>query len=56
LESRRAFPAVFFDIAPVDPQSIAVGGALRFIAAIIAALGPALRAARVDPLGALRLE
>jgi hypothetical protein len=45
-----------FEVAPVDPPSIAVGGALLCLAALVAAFGPSRRAARVDPLVALRSE
>lgn len=50
----RTFRALFFDLQPVDAGSFAAGGTLLVIVAIAAALGPALRASRVDPARALR--
>jgi len=52
----RAFRSQFFDIAPLDAASLAGGGVLLLLAALAAALGPALRASRVDPAAALRAE
>jgi ABC-type lipoprotein release transport system permease subunit len=43
-------------IEPGDPVSIAIALCVLMISAIIAALFPALRAARVEPLVALRQE
>jgi predicted permease len=41
-------------VSPVDPLLLGVAAALVALAVIAASLGPALRAARVDPLRALR--
>jgi ABC-type antimicrobial peptide transport system permease subunit len=40
----------------MDPATIIGGVALLIVAAAVAALVPALRAARIDPLVALRTE
>jgi len=45
-----------FHIGPRDPATYAGVAALFFVVTIIATLGPARRAARVDPMTALRAE
>ena len=52
----RMFRALFFEVAPVDAGSLAGGGAILLVVAVIAALAPARRASRVDPSVALRAE
>jgi putative ABC transport system permease protein len=52
----RTFRALLFGIEPVDPGSFAGGAAALLLIAFGAALGPALRASRVDPAAALRAE
>ena len=52
----RAFRALLFDLEPLDAGSFAGGAALLLLVAAAAALGPAYRAARVDPAVALRTE
>lgn len=52
----RTFRALLFGIEPVDPGSFAGGAALLLLVALAAALGPALRASRVDPASALRTD
>ena len=52
----RAFRALLFEIAPIDPVSIAAGAAALLVVAAVAAIGPAWRAAGVDPVRALRAE
>ena len=56
LMSGRLLAALLYDVQPTDPTMIA--GAALFLAAItiVAALIPASRAARVDPMVALREE
>jgi predicted permease len=52
----RTFRALLFGIEPVDPGSFAGGALALLLIAVGAALGPALRASRVDPAAALRAE
>lgn len=52
----RAFRALLFGIEPVDASSLALGAALLLAVSVAAALGPARRAARVDPIVVLRSE
>lgn len=52
----RTFRALLFGVEPVDPASFGAGGAALLLVALVAALGPALRASRVDPASALRAE
>jgi putative ABC transport system permease protein len=52
----RLFRALFFQIEPLDARSFAGGAAMLLVVALIAALAPARRAARVDPAVALRVE
>jgi predicted permease len=52
----RTFRALLFGLEPLDPESFAGGALLLVTVAVIAALGPALRASRVDPIKALRVE
>lgn len=52
----RAIVAQLGTISPFDPGTFAVVVALIFVSATMAALGPALRATRVEPVEALRYE
>ena len=52
----RAFRSLFFGIEPVDAGSLAAGALLLGVVTVAAALGPARRAARVDPVVTLRSE
>ena len=45
-----------FQIAPVDPVSIAAAAVLMLIVASLASIFPAWRAARIDPVVALKIE
>jgi putative ABC transport system permease protein len=45
-----------FGVAPIDPISYGVAGALLFALTLLASYIPARRAARVDPLLALRAD
>jgi ABC-type antimicrobial peptide transport system permease subunit len=45
-----------FGVSALDPLTFGGGAALFIAVAIAASLGPALRAARVDPMAALRAE
>ncbi len=52
----RAMQAVLFDVSPRDPITIAAVIALLAVTALVASGIPAVRAASVDPLVALRDE
>jgi len=56
LAASRLVGSLLYGIAPHDPVSYAVGAAGLLLAAVAAGLLPALRAARVDPVTALRSE
>jgi putative ABC transport system permease protein len=56
LLASRALEGLLFQVAPTDPTSYAAVAALLGLAGLAAALGPGLRAARVDPVAALRWE
>jgi ABC-type antimicrobial peptide transport system permease subunit len=51
-----ALRGMLFEVAPQDPQTFAVAPLLLAAAGLLAALGPALRASRIDPVAALRRE
>ncbi len=53
---RRLLEAHLYGITPSDPQSAGLALALLFATALLACCIPALRAARVDPMVALRNE
>ena len=56
LGAGRVMRAALVDVSPADPLTLgAVVGAM-FVIAILAALGPARRAAHADPMSALRSE
>jgi putative ABC transport system permease protein len=52
----RAFQSLLFEIQPLDAGSVIAGSLLLLAVAVTAALGPARRASRVDPVQALRAE
>jgi len=52
----RVLSGVLFGVGPTDPWSLAVASGALLLAGVAAALVPALRAARVDPMGSLRVE
>jgi len=56
LMSGRLLAALLYDVTPTDP--VVIAGAALFLAAttVVAGLIPAIRAARVDPMIALREE
>jgi predicted permease len=56
LVATRALGGLLFHVAPTDPGTFAAVPLLLALAASLAALGPALRATRVDPVAALRWE
>jgi ABC-type antimicrobial peptide transport system permease subunit len=47
---------MLFGVRPGDPVSLAAGAATLAAAAVLANLVPALRAANVDPIAALRVD
>jgi predicted permease len=52
----RGMGALLFGVRPEDPLTITVAAALCLGIAVVGCLRPAMRAARVDPLSALRAE
>jgi ABC-type antimicrobial peptide transport system permease subunit len=50
----RLLRNLLFDVEPLDPASLAAGAAVMALSAVAATILPARRAARVDPLTALR--
>jgi ABC-type antimicrobial peptide transport system permease subunit len=52
----RVLSGLLFQITPTDPATFGAVGGLLFIVALAATIIPARRAARVDPLIALRNE
>jgi predicted permease len=52
----RAMTALLFGVEPGDPLTIAAAAALCLATAVLGAVRPAMRAARVDPMAALRSE
>ena len=56
LVSGRMIAALLFDVTPTDPASIAIAAVFLSAVTVLAGLIPARRAARVDPMVALREE
>jgi predicted permease len=56
IAAARWVNALLFGVAPYDPRTIAGAASVFLTIAALAALVPALRASRIDPLGALRSE
>ena len=56
LAAGRMIGAFLFGIAPRDPATLAMASLALLLVSVVACLIPAIRAARVDPLIALRSE
>jgi ABC-type antimicrobial peptide transport system permease subunit len=52
----RTMSALLFGVEPGDPLTISLAAVLCLAIAVLGALRPALRAARVDPMSALRAD
>lgn len=52
----RTLRSMLFDVSPNDPAIFSLVALLRFAVAVTASYIPAVRAARKDPLRALRRE
>jgi ABC-type antimicrobial peptide transport system permease subunit len=52
----RLMKSLLFGISPLDPLAFAIAPAVLVFAAVLASLLPARRAARVDPVEALKAE
>jgi ABC-type antimicrobial peptide transport system permease subunit len=52
----RAIASFLFETSPVDPITLAVVTIGLVAAGLLAALWPALRASRIDPVSSLRAE
>jgi ABC-type antimicrobial peptide transport system permease subunit len=56
LGAARLLRSVLFQVSPTDPLTLAITCCLLLTVAVAALAGPAWRAARVDPMVALRHE
>jgi ABC-type antimicrobial peptide transport system permease subunit len=56
LAATRLVRAFLFNVTPNDPVTLIVAAAVLVCAALIAAYGPACRAATTSPMTALRTE
>jgi predicted permease len=56
LGAMRITESLLFGLAPTDPPTIAAAAGVMILVAVIAAWFPAIRAARIDPMSALRYE
>jgi ABC-type antimicrobial peptide transport system permease subunit len=52
----QVFRSLLFVVEPVDFPSIVTATVALVLVAVLAAIGPALRAVRVDPVRALRAD
>jgi putative ABC transport system permease protein len=56
LASSRVLQGLLYEVEPVDPATFAAVVGVTFVVGLVAAAVPAVRAARVDPVEALRVE
>jgi predicted permease len=56
LVATRALAALLYEISPMDAAALGAATATLFLVALVASWLPACRAARVDPVRALRME
>jgi len=56
IAAAQSLRELLYEVAPVDPPSLAGAAALLLVSSLLACALPAWRAARVDPLAALREE
>ena len=56
LATSRLLRSFLFDLAPNDPLTLALAAAMLALVALAAGALPAWRAARLDPMSALRTE
>jgi len=54
LATHRLIASQLFGVAATDPLTLAVAGLVLALCAVLAALAPMRRAARIDPMEALR--
>lgn len=52
----RLVESLVFEVSPWDPATLLAVACLLFAVSLVAAYGPARRAARVDPVAVLRME
>jgi len=52
----RLLRSMLYGVSPLDPLTLAAGALLISLIALLACYVPALRAAKVDPMVALRCE
>jgi hypothetical protein len=53
---QRGIEGYLWGVEPYDPLTLSAAAALTGVASVLSALGPALRASRIDPVEALRAE
>jgi ABC-type antimicrobial peptide transport system permease subunit len=56
LTATRVLETLLYGVQPQDPVTLGAVGALLFAIAVVASYAPARRAARVDPIDALRAD
>jgi ABC-type antimicrobial peptide transport system permease subunit len=52
----KAISGVVFGLSPIDGISLTIAVLLVSVTGVVASIGPARRAARLDPVNALRME